>query len=203
MFFWNSCTFGHPVVKSQWWCDKWRGFDVLHDFCSCCFLSLFILLAFKQLSQFLCHVIFLKYFSFFKKYLFIWPFWVLVVALRIFDFHCFLVACVIFGCSMWDLVPWPGIEPGPLALGEQSLSHQGSPMSFDIWGTGNWKIILHCEWNSWDQLKIYGFLFVILLFTFRNDIDFKQLYFPAYTCNFSDSLQLLSRYSRVQLCVTP
>ena len=24
---------------------------------------------------------------------------------------------------MWDLVPWPGIEPGPPALGEQSLSH--------------------------------------------------------------------------------
>ena len=25
--------------------------------------------------------------------------------------------------SMWDLVPWPGIEPGPPALGAQSLSH--------------------------------------------------------------------------------
>ena len=25
-------------------------------------------------------------------------------------------------CSMWDLVPWPGIEPGPPALGTQSLS---------------------------------------------------------------------------------
>ena len=24
-------------------------------------------------------------------------------------------------CSMWDLVPWPGIEPGPPALGAQSL----------------------------------------------------------------------------------
>ena len=24
---------------------------------------------------------------------------------------------------MWDLVPWPGIEPGPPALGAQSLSH--------------------------------------------------------------------------------
>ena len=27
-------------------------------------------------------------------------------------------------CSMWDLVPWPGIEPGPLALGAQRLSHR-------------------------------------------------------------------------------
>ena len=24
---------------------------------------------------------------------------------------------------MWDLVPWPGIEPGPPALGVQSLSY--------------------------------------------------------------------------------
>ena len=32
-------------------------------------------------------------------------------------------------CSMWDLVPWPGIELRPLALGAQSLplDHQGSP----------------------------------------------------------------------------
>ena len=30
---------------------------------------------------------------------------------------------------MWDLIPWPGIEPGPPALGVQSypLCHQGSP----------------------------------------------------------------------------
>ena len=26
-------------------------------------------------------------------------------------------------CGMWDLVPWPGIEPGPPALGLWSLSH--------------------------------------------------------------------------------
>ena len=41
-----------------------------------------------------------------------------------------VVACGIFSCGtwtlscgMWDLVPWPGIEPGPPALGVQSLSH--------------------------------------------------------------------------------
>ena len=27
------------------------------------------------------------------------------------------------GCCMWYLVPWPGIEPWPSALGAQSLSH--------------------------------------------------------------------------------
>ena len=26
-------------------------------------------------------------------------------------------------CSMWNQVPWPGIEPGPLALWAQNLSH--------------------------------------------------------------------------------
>ena len=38
---------------------------------------------------------------FFYIYLFIWPHQVLVVALGI------------FSCSMWDLVPWPGIKPSP------------------------------------------------------------------------------------------
>ena len=42
----------------------------------------------------------------------------------------FVVACSIFscgmwilGCSMWDLVPWPGIELGAPELGAWSLSH--------------------------------------------------------------------------------
>ena len=26
-------------------------------------------------------------------------------------------------CSMWDLVPWPGLKPGPSALGTWSLNH--------------------------------------------------------------------------------
>ena len=29
-------------------------------------------------------------------------------------------------CSTWDLVPWPGIEPGPPALEIQILSHQST-----------------------------------------------------------------------------
>ena len=44
-------------------------------------------------------------------YLFIWLRQVLVLA------------CGIFSCGIWDLVPWPGIEPGPPALGVRSLSH--------------------------------------------------------------------------------
>ena len=32
-------------------------------------------------------------------------------------------------CGIWDLIPWPGIEPGPPALSVESepLDHQGSP----------------------------------------------------------------------------
>ena len=39
------------------------------------------------------------------------------------DLSIFIVACEIFSYDMWDLVPWSGIEPGPTALGAQSLSH--------------------------------------------------------------------------------
>ena len=38
-------------------------------------------------------------------------------------------------CGLWNLVPWPGIEPGTPVLGMQSLSHwtnQGSPSMFQI-----------------------------------------------------------------------
>ena len=44
-------------------------------------------------------------------YLFIWLFWVLFAAHRM------------FSCGMCDPVPWWGIEPGPPALRAQSLSH--------------------------------------------------------------------------------
>ena len=54
--------------------------------------------------------------SFFKKYLFIY-----LVALGL--------SCGIWTlrCGEWDLVPWPGIEPGPLVLGVQGLSTHGPP----------------------------------------------------------------------------
>ena len=37
---------------------------------------------------------------------------------------CGIFSCVMgsLGCSRWDLVPWPGIKPGPPALGTWSLS---------------------------------------------------------------------------------
>ena len=35
----------------------------------------------------------------------------------------FVATCGIFSCGIWDLVPWPGIEPGPPALRTWSLIH--------------------------------------------------------------------------------
>ena len=66
-------------------------------------------------------ILFLPIFSVFKKYLlFIWPCRVLVEAHGIF----FKISYDIWilCCGMWDLVPWPGMEPGPPALGVWSLS---------------------------------------------------------------------------------
>ena len=35
-----------------------------------------------------------------------------------------IALCGIFSCGMWDLFLQPGIEPGPLVLGVQRLSHE-------------------------------------------------------------------------------
>ena len=34
-----------------------------------------------------------------------------------------MVACGIFSCGVWDLAPWPGMEPGSPVLRVPSLSH--------------------------------------------------------------------------------
>ena len=71
------------------------------------------------------------------------PFWVCLMLcllfpiLFCFSFLSFLIyilfiylAALGLSCGMWDLVPWPGVEPRPPALGVWSLSHwttRGSP----------------------------------------------------------------------------
>ena len=37
--------------------------------------------------------------------------------------YLFILAAPDLSCSMWDLVPQPGIKPGPPALGAWSLTH--------------------------------------------------------------------------------
>ena len=62
------------------------------------------------------------------KSLFIYLFrlrWVLAAPGGIFIAACLIAAYVGFSVAacMWDLVPQPRIEPGPPALGAQSLTH--------------------------------------------------------------------------------
>ena len=81
------------------------------------------------------YILFINYYIkvFLKEniYLFIWLRWVLVATYGTFIATCriFVAPCGIFSCgmrtlsrSMWDLVPWPGIEPGPPASGAWSLN---------------------------------------------------------------------------------
>ena len=47
-------------------------------------------------------------------------------------FYLFILLHQVFSCGTWELVPWPGIEPGPPALGAWSQGH---------WTTGKfWKL---------------------------------------------------------------
>ena len=64
------------------------------------------------------------FFFFFNVYLSIWLCQVLVAARRIFVAACGIFSCGMWSlsCVMWDLGLWPGIEPGPPALGAWSLS---------------------------------------------------------------------------------
>ena len=68
----------------------------------------------------------------FLKYLFIWPQWVIVGALGIFNLHCGVIA---LSCGMWDLVSQPEIKlrPCPGSSASYPVDHQGSPNinSFD------------------------------------------------------------------------
>ena len=54
-----------------------------------------------------------------KKLLLVWLYQVLAMARS----SIFTVACTIFSCSTWNLVPWPEIKSGTPALVAQSLSH--------------------------------------------------------------------------------
>ena len=55
-------------------------------------------------------------------YIYIWLCQVLVVTHGMWHMGSLVVSFKL-SCGMWDLVSWPGIKPGPLALEAQSLSH--------------------------------------------------------------------------------
>ena len=69
-------------------------------------------------------------------------------------------------CSMWDLVPWPGIKPRPPALGAQSLGH---------WTTREvspWPVLFQldpCHWIIWKKiLEIMAFHLLKLIYILRD-----------------------------------
>ena len=67
-------------------------------------------------------------------------------------------ACGIFRCSMWDLVPWPGIEPRSLALEHEVLA-TGQPGKRKLHWEGDYKI------RSRSETYPKGYLFLV----FRKD----------------------------------
>ena len=101
--------------------------SLFHHFCDCCYhCSLFAFVLTEQTLK----GYFVRMspttsaaqdeFSFIL-FFFLWLHQVLVVAHGIADLHCSMWD--LFSCSTRDLIPWPGIESGPPALGEWSLSH--------------------------------------------------------------------------------
>ena len=67
-----------------------------------------------------------------------------------FFFNTYLLPVLGLSCSMWDLVPWPGNEPGSLALGAWSLNH----WTIKEVPTCNWDTVLRDYFN--DPLQWVG-----------------------------------------------
>ena len=75
-------------------------------------------------------------------------------------------------CNMWDLVPWPGMDPRPATMGVLSLSHR---ITWDVpkhyfwvhlWGclrkisnvSSRWSkadCLSHCGWALFNLLKVW------------------------------------------------
>ena len=79
--------------------------------------------------------------------LLIWVCQVLIVTSGIFD-----AACKIFICSVWNLVPWPGIELWPPALG--------------AWSFRQWTTTKVSKWHFWT---------VVLEKTLESTLDCKEI----------------------------
>ena len=96
---------------------------------------LMALVGFTCATERACFISFCK-----KKFIYLfWQQWVLVMACDIF-----------FSCSMWDLVPWPGSNPGPLhwELGVLATEPPGKSGELIFWMNtmaGQWQWTLGGE----------------------------------------------------------
>ena len=59
-------------------------------------------------------------------------------------------------CSMWDLVPWPEIEPRSSPLEAQSLSHWTTRKVPKLSSLCRWKLL---DWESLKPLRVFIFPF--------------------------------------------
>ena len=111
-----------------------------------------------------------------ELYLLIWLCWVLVVARGVFSLHCSMQT---LSYDMWDLVPWPGIEPRPLVLEVWNLSHWTTrevPMNVFFIEVSTVDLQCHvsfsctAQWFSYRHITEY-----ILLFKFYSHIGYHGI----------------------------
>lgn len=90
------------------------------------------------------------YFIFFLKDLFIWLGQVIAAACGICGIVRLHHSKWTLSCSMWDLVPQPGIETGPPELGVGSLCHwtTGTVLGFLVYNRCCWKKLNARWWNG-------------------------------------------------------
>ena len=68
-------------------------------------------------------------------------------------------------CSMWGLVPWPGIKHAPPALGAQSLGHPESPsLPFKKMFTRCWSVILYILGQISNTKITFSYFTLLVLF---------------------------------------
>ena len=153
----NSCPLSrwcHPTISSYLVFLYWRGCLLPIEYsCLLClrwtdhinvvffFFPRFSVMFPWPMRLFLC-----QYHPIFFFFL-IWLHRVLVTQHKIFFVTCRIFSCVTkaLSCSMWDLVPWPGIEPRPPALGMQS---------FNCWTTREVPVPYYfdyCRFVVWNQ----------------------------------------------------
>ena len=90
----------------------------------------------------------------------------------------FAMAFEVFGCSMWDLVPWPRIEPRPLALSRVSP-----------WTTREVPIFVFLKMDT-----SFLFLFYVISMTLRIIVGFKKnsIYIFEFYLNFWNTMNFLA-----------
>ena len=119
------CRFWYEHKSSFPW-DKYSGVWLLGCMVVACLVFLFVLRNYLTFPEWMyCFTFPLTMYEWTSFSAFLAAFGVVIVFYFIlFLKHLFIyLAAPGLNCTMGDLVPWPGIEPRPPALGVQSLNH--------------------------------------------------------------------------------